>query len=279
LVTAPGASQRETGPITIRKGDVVEARTTTRTGKVLSFFGVMLLVFGLLQSGADASGGGGNGKGKSAAPGQAKKAPASADVAASSSANTDCGSYCSTSDGTPSANGNGGGNANGKPCAGCVGNADNKNPPGQYKDGSDHNNGYECDGNNGVGKGNPAHSGCKPTTTVPCTGQHCVTTTTQPQQTTTTQPQQTTTTQPQQTTTTQPTTTTTAAGATTTTVAGVTTTTAEVLGVQFSRGDEQARGLASTGAPYFRPFTMLGALLLLIGVALMTIKVRPMARA
>ena len=69
------------------------------------------------------------------------------------------------------ASGNGGGNgeAGGKPCAGCVGNADDKNPPGQYPSGpGDHNNGYECDqkgrseneGNNGIGFGNPAHSGC-----------------------------------------------------------------------------------------------------------------------
>ncbi|MDQ4144775.1 MAG: hypothetical protein M3198_13745 [Actinomycetota bacterium] len=68
--------------------------------------------------------------------------------------------YDSTCDGSPSMNGNGGGNANGKPCAGCVGAADNKNPPGQMPNGTDANNGYECDGNNGVGKTNPAHTGC-----------------------------------------------------------------------------------------------------------------------
>jgi hypothetical protein len=69
-----------------------------------------------------------------------------------------CGAYCSTRDGSPSLNGNGsGGN---KPCAGCVGKADNKNPPGQAPNGTDHNNGYECDGNSGVGKTNPAHTGC-----------------------------------------------------------------------------------------------------------------------
>jgi hypothetical protein len=68
--------------------------------------------------------------------------------------------YASTCDGRPSLNGNGNGNAAGKPCQGCVGNADNKNPKGQAPNGSDHNNGYECDGNNGVGKGNPAHSSC-----------------------------------------------------------------------------------------------------------------------
>jgi hypothetical protein len=69
--------------------------------------------------------------------------------------------YASTCDGSPSQNGNGGGGANGKPCAGCVGAADNKNPKGQFPDGSDHNNGYECDGNNGIGKGNPAHTSCQ----------------------------------------------------------------------------------------------------------------------
>lgn len=71
------------------------------------------------------------------------------------------GGYDSTCDGSASQNGNGNGKASGKPCAGCVGNADVKNPKGQAPNGSDHNNGYECDGNHGVGKGNPAHSGCQ----------------------------------------------------------------------------------------------------------------------
>ena len=64
-------------------------------------------------------------------------------------------------DGSQGGNGNGG---NGK-CAGCTGKADDKSPGGQYS--GDHNNGYECDHNKGVGKGNPAHSKCK--TTPPCT--------------------------------------------------------------------------------------------------------------
>ena len=72
----------------------------------------------------------------------------------------DCGAYCSTRDGSASGNGNGDGKATGKPCAGCVGKADNKNPPGQRPDASDGNQGYECDGNNGIGKTNPAHTGC-----------------------------------------------------------------------------------------------------------------------
>jgi hypothetical protein len=73
------------------------------------------------------------------------------------------GPYCSTRDGRPSANGNDGGQATGKPCMGCVGKADNKNPPGQEKQdpaGTFPNNGYECDNNNGIGKTNPAHTGC-----------------------------------------------------------------------------------------------------------------------
>ena len=80
--------------------------------------------------------------------------------------------YCSMRDGSASLNGNGNGNATGKPCAGCVGRADNKNPPGQGQeyptivDGRliqpDTNQGYECDGNNGIGKTNPAHTLCDP---------------------------------------------------------------------------------------------------------------------
>jgi hypothetical protein len=88
-------------------------------------------------------------------------------------ANGQCptGPYCSTRNGSPSLNGNGNGGANGKPCAGCVGKADNKNPPGQMPNGSDHNAGYECDRNHGIGASNPAHTGCAssvpPTTVTP----------------------------------------------------------------------------------------------------------------
>jgi hypothetical protein len=63
-----------------------------------------------------------------------------------------------------------------------VGNADNKNPPGQAPNGSDPNNGYECDANNGIGKSNPAHTGCTLTLSTPTT------TTTLPSTTTTTAP-------------------------------------------------------------------------------------------
>ena len=89
------------------------------------------------------------------------------------------GPYDDTCDGSASGNGNGGGKATGKPCAGCVGKADEKNPPGQQPGPSDKNKGYECDGNKGIGRTNPAHTGCKsnpppnpgcvPTPTVPCT--------------------------------------------------------------------------------------------------------------
>jgi LPXTG-motif cell wall-anchored protein len=74
------------------------------------------------------------------------------------------GPYNSTRNGSPSGNGNGNGQGVGKPCAGCVGKADNKNPLGQLPNGSDHNNGYECDGNHGIGRTNPAHTGCRTTT-------------------------------------------------------------------------------------------------------------------
>jgi hypothetical protein len=72
------------------------------------------------------------------------------------------GAYDSNCIPAPSGNGNGNGNAVGKPLAGTVGNADDKNPPGQFPDGTDANNGYECDGNNGIAKTNPAHTGCNP---------------------------------------------------------------------------------------------------------------------
>jgi hypothetical protein len=72
------------------------------------------------------------------------------------------GPYDSSCDGSASQNGVGAGNATGRPCAGCVGNADDKNPPGQMPDGTDRNAGYECDTNQGVGQTNPAHSGCEP---------------------------------------------------------------------------------------------------------------------
>jgi hypothetical protein len=84
------------------------------------------------------------------------------------------GPYDNTCDGSPSLNGNGQGQATGRPCAGCVGNADDKNPKGQMPNGSDHNAGYECDRNNGIGRSNPAHTGCTTTETPeqpPATGQ------------------------------------------------------------------------------------------------------------
>jgi len=65
----------------------------------------------------------------------------------------------------PSGNGNSTNNNSHKPCAGCVGNADDKNPPGQSP--NDHNRGYECDQNQGVGQGNPAHTGCTTTQVTP----------------------------------------------------------------------------------------------------------------
>jgi hypothetical protein len=77
------------------------------------------------------------------------------------------GPYDSTRSGAPALNGNGVGNAVGRPCAGCVGKADNKNPHGQMPGGSDPNAGYECDRNHGIGRTNPAHTGCLATSTTP----------------------------------------------------------------------------------------------------------------
>ena len=78
----------------------------------------------------------------------------------------DCGAYCSTRDGDVSKNGKS--TQSPGPCAGCEGRADNKYPPGQNRDGADHNNGYECDGNKGIAKTNPAHTGCRLPSPAPC---------------------------------------------------------------------------------------------------------------
>jgi hypothetical protein len=84
-------------------------------------------------------------------------------------ANANPGPYSSTRNGAPSLNGNGNGAAVGQPCAGCVGKADNKNPPGQFPNGTDPNAGYECDSNNGIGQTNPAHTGCVSSPPIPVT--------------------------------------------------------------------------------------------------------------
>ena len=83
------------------------------------------------------------------------------------------GPYDPTCTGAPSMNGGGAGKATGRPCAGCVGNADAKNPPGQLPGPSDRNAGYECDRNQGIARTNPAHTGCTvpppPPPPPPCT--------------------------------------------------------------------------------------------------------------
>ena len=76
--------------------------------------------------------------------------------------NASPGPYTNSSDPSrASENGNGGGLAKGKPAAGTVGNADDKQPKGQLPGGGDDNNGYECDGNSGIARANPAHTGCR----------------------------------------------------------------------------------------------------------------------
>ena len=178
--------------------------------------------------------------------------------------------------GADSDNGNGGGKATGRPCAGCVGNADDKNPPGQFRNGNDKNHGYECDakgkpngGNNGVGKGNPAHTPCKPTTTqtcpdgtpLPANGQCGTTTQSCPDGTPVPANGQ--------------------CGSTTPACVGVCTTStppgtppAEVLGVSFSRPTEvlgvqvtRGAGLAFTGAATM-PLMATAVALLAMGAAL-----------
>lgn len=141
---------------------------------------------GASSSGSSAKGSGSSGKnpadhGKSGNAGTSGTPPAPQPISGaddnSGGANGQCpgGVYCGTTRNKPSANGNGNGKATGRPCAGCVGKADNKNPKGQKPDAArDGNNGYECDGNNGIAKGNPAHTTCQPsvvcipTTTNPC---------------------------------------------------------------------------------------------------------------
>lgn len=162
------------------------ARSGRATARALRMTGVaaaaLVLVFSTGVAGAEP---GDNGKGlggekSSAAPAQSAQGKPSSDTSSPQPpSNADYsgnganvhGPYDSTRDGSASQNGKGDGKAKGKPCAGCVGKADNKNPKGQLPGGSDPNSGYECDKNNGVGKGNPAHTSCveQPPTTVPPT--------------------------------------------------------------------------------------------------------------
>lgn len=231
------------------------------SGVLLTALG-MLLMLGSILAPAASGWSEGSGKGHATGKGKAPAAAATPAVTGDHGANQS-GAYDPHGVGLPSGNGQG----NTPVCAGCVGSADGKNPPGQAVDGSDHNNGYECDGNQGVGKTNPAHSGCATATTAPPT------TTTAPPTTTTTAPPTTTTTAPSTTTTAAVTTTTTAAPTTTTTtaVAGTTTTAAdEVLGVQFQRGGS----FAATGARNLLPLTGLGFLLTAAGLLLLAVRRR-----
>ena len=140
---------------------------TTSLRRVVIFSSGVALGLSLLSGVASATPsqdhGNGNTAHSSSNPDNQTAQPASNADYSGSGANQH-GAYDSTRDGSASANGNGNGTASGKPCAGCVGKADNKNPKGQAPGGSDHNNGYECDGNHGVGRGNPAHTGCTSTT-------------------------------------------------------------------------------------------------------------------
>jgi hypothetical protein len=153
-------------------------RTLARVGAPLAVFGVTVAL-GSSPAVADPGNGNGNGNGNGAAASHSTNGTGGTFGSPTSSqplqqpdnqgqgANTFPGPYSSTRDGSPSLNGNGDGLGVGQPCAGCVGKADNKNPPGQFPNGSDPNAGYECDRNNGIGKTNPAHTGCAATTPTP----------------------------------------------------------------------------------------------------------------
>ncbi|RSN32277.1 hypothetical protein DL990_20435 [Amycolatopsis sp. WAC 01416] len=135
--------------------DLREASMNKKIYGVLTGAAFSLVLLGAGPADAGERGNGG------APPGHTKPQPPSKADFSGHGANKH-GPYDSTRDGSPSANGNGGGKAAGKPCAGCVGKADDKNPPGQLPGGSDANAGYECDRNHGVGRGNPAHTACTP---------------------------------------------------------------------------------------------------------------------
>jgi hypothetical protein len=64
-----------------------------------------------------------------------------------------------------------------RPGDGEVGPPAHANKPPTQNNGNDNNKGHECDGNKGIGQGNPAHPGCGGTTNTPTTlgGSNCVT--------------------------------------------------------------------------------------------------------
>jgi LPXTG-motif cell wall-anchored protein len=143
---------------------------TTSLRRVVTFISGVAVGLSLLTGVASAASASSKSQGQSQGQGNAAHSSANPDNQSPQPASTADysghganvhGSYDSTRDGSPSGNGNGGGQAKGKPCAGCVGKADNKNPKGQAPDGpTDNNRGYECDGNHGIGRSNPAHTGC-----------------------------------------------------------------------------------------------------------------------
>ena len=157
-----------------------KVRFTLRVTALTATFALSAAIPGLATPG-DGNGNGpppappGQAKSESAPPGQAKTESDQTGQAKTEShqtgrgANT-AGPYDPSGVGQPSGNGNSTSNNGQRPCAGCVGKADAKNPPGQLPGGGDANRGYECDENQGVGKTNPAHSGCTSTTSTPPNG-------------------------------------------------------------------------------------------------------------
>ena len=243
------------------------ARTATdsklRLGILLTVAGLILMVGSIVAPaasgwtdkarghGVSAGRGHGNGKG-----GAAFTSTTAATTVNGNGANH-TGPYDPWGVGEPSGNGNG----NTGECAGCNGSADGKHPPGQSVDGSDHNNGYECDGNRGIAKTNPAHSRCFTPATTPSTTTPPTTVTTTPPSTTTPSTSTSTTAPPESTTTT-------LAAPTTTVEVGASTTTPvdEVLGVQVERGRALPRTGTDLAAIAFLGLALTSAGLVILGL-------------
>jgi hypothetical protein len=112
----------------------------TALAALIALLGAMLAMGGLFSPASADKGGNKGGANSTACPG---------------------GKYCAETDPGPSGNGQG----KAPHVAGSRGKADNKNPPGQMN--NPNSNGYECGGNKGIAKKNPAHTGCKTPTTPP----------------------------------------------------------------------------------------------------------------
>jgi hypothetical protein len=132
------------------------------------------------ESGTDDSGddSGDGGWSRTSSSRESQPDPEPSQAPQSTTGPSDCGDYSQEENGPydhdscDNSQGMHGSGGNGK-CAGCTGLADDKSPGGQSR--NDHNNGYECDNNGGVGKGNPPHARCSaPPTGNVCVGTECI---------------------------------------------------------------------------------------------------------